>query len=175
MVARERRRPSAGALPVKSVAGPGVKLELQLASTAAHVPSRAFFAECAAAALRSLRRRAELTVRVVDRAESRALNRRWRGIDRATNVLSFPLHGLDAIAPDLLGDIVICAPLVASEAAAQMKPVTAHWAHMTVHGVLHLLDFDHVRAAEAVAMEERERAVLARLGYPDPYLVACTS
>lgn len=136
------------------------------------VPDEAFFARCAAAALTGLRARAELTVRVVDDAESRALNARWRGIDKPTNVLSFPTEGLAEVAPDLLGDIVICAPQVAREAAAADLAPLAHWAHLTVHGVLHLLGFDHEDDDEAEAMEEKERVVLAGLGYADPYRAA---
>jgi probable rRNA maturation factor len=112
-------------------------------------------------------RDAELGIRVVGSGESRALNRRWRGRAGATNVLSFPAartHGRRQ-----LGDIVVCAPVVAREAREQGKALSAHWAHMIVHGTLHLLGFDHVRAADARRMEGRERALLARLGIKDPY------
>lgn len=113
------------------------------------------------------RRRGELGIRVVGARESRALNARWRGRDAPTNVLSFPA------APDLrggqLGDLVVCAPVVAREAREQGKPVAAHWAHMVVHGTLHLLGFDHQRPADARRMEGRERALLARLGIANPY------
>ncbi|MEQ8661979.1 MAG: rRNA maturation RNase YbeY, partial [Gammaproteobacteria bacterium] len=122
------------------------------------------------AALVGRRRRAELTVRVVGRRESRALNRRFRGIDKPTNVLSFPAHGLAAVAPDLLGDIIICAPLVAEEARARGKTPRAHWHHLVVHGVLHLLGYDHVDAAAAHTMEDLEREIMAGLGFGDPYL-----
>jgi probable rRNA maturation factor len=112
-------------------------------------------------------RRGELGIRVVDSHESRALNARWRGRAKPTNVLSFPA------APELgggqLGDLVVCAPVVAREAREQGKPLAAHWAHMIVHGTLHLLGFDHERAADARRMEGRERALLARLGVADPY------
>jgi probable rRNA maturation factor len=104
---------------------------------------------------------------VVGPAESRALNRRYRGKDKPTNVLSFPCE-----APGELGDVVICAPVVAREAREQGKAVAAHWAHMVVHGVLHLRGFDHIRAAQAKVMEARERAILARLSFPDPYTIA---
>jgi probable rRNA maturation factor len=119
------------------------------------------------AALAAGDRDAELGIRVVGSGESRALNRRWRGRAAATNVLSFPA----ARAPGRrqLGDIVVCAPLVAREAREQGKPLAAHWAHMIVHGTLHLLGFDHVRSADARRMEGRERALLARLGIRDPY------
>ncbi|MEX2149855.1 MAG: rRNA maturation RNase YbeY [Steroidobacteraceae bacterium] len=112
-------------------------------------------------------RDAELGIRVVGSGESGALNRRWRGRAGATNVLSFP----SAPTPGRrqLGDIVVCAPVVAREAREQGKALRAHWAHMIVHGTLHLLGFDHVRTADARRMERRERALLARLGIKDPY------
>jgi len=108
-------------------------------------------------------RSGELGIRVVGSRESRALNGRWRGRDRATNVLSFPGAGSQ------IGDIVVCAPVVAREARAQGKALPAHWAHMVVHGTLHLLGFDHVRESDAKRMERRERSLLARLGFADPY------
>lgn len=112
---------------------------------------------------------AELTVRIVDEAEITALNRRYRGKDGATNVLSFPYEGIPGVDTALLGDIVICAPVVASEAVAQDKPLDAHWAHIVVHGVLHLLGYDHQHDDHAHEMETRETDLLANLGYPDPY------
>ena len=112
-------------------------------------------------------RRGELGIRVVGSLESRALNARWRGKAGPTNVLSFPAS------PELggrqIGDIVVCAPVVAREAREQGKPLAAHWAHMIVHGTLHLLGFDHARARDARRMEGRERALLARIGVADPY------
>jgi probable rRNA maturation factor len=109
----------------------------------------------------------ELGIRVVGSRESRALNARWRGRPKPTNVLSFPA------APELggrqIGDIVVCAPVVAREAREQGKPLAAHWAHMVVHGTLHLLGFDHERARDAKRMEGRERTLLARIGVADPY------
>ena len=119
--------------------------------------------------LQPWRSHAELTIRIVDEAEGRELNRRWCDRDYATNVLSFPAEGLADIAPDLLGDIVLCAPVVTAEAAAQGKSAAAHWTHLTVHGVLHLLGFDHQDEHSAAAMEEHERAILASLGFADPY------
>ncbi|MCH8544592.1 MAG: rRNA maturation RNase YbeY [Alcanivorax sp.] len=116
----------------------------------------------------------EITLRIVDQAESQALNLAYRGKDAPTNVLSFPFEmpeGLDM--PDealILGDIAICAEVVALEASAQHKTLTAHWAHMVVHGVLHLLGFDHINAADATDMEALETDILAALGFADPYL-----
>jgi len=111
----------------------------------------------------------ELAVHIVGPRESAALNRRWRGRDRPTNVLAFQ----HAVVPELprrpLGDIVICGAVVRREAGEQGKPPYAHWAHMVVHGTLHLLGYDHERRADARIMEARERRVLRRLAFPDPY------
>lgn len=112
----------------------------------------------------------EVSIRIVDGREGRALNRRWRGRDSATNVLSFPVELPAGIRTPLLGDLVLCAPVVAREARAQGKPPREHWAHLTVHGTLHLLGMDHVEPREAERMEALERRVLAGLGIPDPYL-----
>ncbi|HXH03263.1 MAG TPA: rRNA maturation RNase YbeY [Candidatus Competibacteraceae bacterium] len=114
----------------------------------------------------------ELTIRLVNEAESEALNGQYRHKQGPTNVLSFPFEvpaGVTLAGPRPLGDIVICAPVVLAEAVTQGKRAEAHWAHMVVHGVLHLLGYDHVEEAEAVAMENLETRVLNELGYPDPY------
>lgn len=112
---------------------------------------------------------AELTVRVVDEAEITALNSAYRGKPGATNVLSFPYQPMPGVDTALIGDVVICAPVVAAEAIAQDKPLEAHWAHIVIHGVLHLLGHDHREEAGALAMEDLERRLLAGLGYADPY------
>lgn len=112
-------------------------------------------------------RRGELGIRVVGSQESRELNERWRGRPKPTNVLSFP--AARSARGRQLGDLVVCAPVVAREAREQGKALRAHWAHMIVHGTLHLLGFDHVRAADAKRMENRERTLLKRLGIADPY------
>ncbi|HZX23487.1 MAG TPA: rRNA maturation RNase YbeY [Woeseiaceae bacterium] len=114
----------------------------------------------------------ELTVRIVGEAESRELNARWRGRDRPTNVLAFPggepgLPGEEEDYP--LGDLVVCAPVVAREAAEQGKAAESHWCHMIVHGTLHLAGHDHETPEEAARMEGLEREILAELGHPDPY------
>ncbi len=145
-------------------------LELQLASEAGELPDKADFATWAETALEEEPRRG-LVIRVVDEAESRALNRDYRGRDKPTNVLSFPFEPPPGVPSDHLGDLVICAPVVAREAAGQGKPPAHHWAHMVVHGVLHLRGFDHLEPGEAEKMEAKERELLARLGIPDPYLI----
>ncbi len=110
----------------------------------------------------------ELTIRLVDENEMRELNRRYRGKDRPTNVLSFPYDEKELQIP-LLGDIVICAPVVAREAREQAKSVREHWAHMVIHGCLHILGYDHVQDSDAGIMESRERELLACFGISDPY------
>jgi len=137
------------------------------------LPSAASFRKWAAAALAGRIREADLAIRLVDTDEGRSLNRHYRGKDYATNVLSFPAElpeGLpEGMRLPLLGDLVICAPVVAREAAEQGKPLNAHYAHLTVHGVLHLLGWDHEDDQEAEAMERLEREILAGLGIEDPY------
>jgi probable rRNA maturation factor len=136
-------------------------LTIQRASRAAHVPADRVLRKWARAASR---RAATITLRYVGEAEGRRLNRAFRGRDYATNVLTF----VYAKAP-LAGDIVICAPVVAREARSQGKPPAAHHAHLLVHGLLHLEGLDHERAGEARRMESRERSILAKLGFGDPY------
>jgi len=116
---------------------------------------------------------ARLAVRFVDTAEGQALNRDYRGKDYATNVLSF-VYESDSIVgfalPAVVGDLVLCLPVVLQEAAAQGKAIEAHFAHLIVHGMLHLQGYEHeTGAADAQRMEAREREILAQLGYPDPY------
>jgi probable rRNA maturation factor len=149
-----------------------VAVAVQNATVAAGVPSTARLRRWALAAL-GARARGELTVRVVGEKESAALNARYRGKKGATNVLSFRAESPGGRSAELLpiGDVVICAQVVAREARAQGKALTAHWAHMVVHGTLHLRGYDHERAREAAAMERRERALLAGLGFPDPYSI----
>lgn len=111
-----------------------------------------------------------VALKVVDEAESQQLNAEFRGQDKPTNVLSFPMHMPEGVELPILGDLALCAAVVAREAAQQNKALHAHWAHMLVHGVLHLQGYDHVEDAEAEKMEDLEREILAKLGYPDPYL-----
>ncbi len=107
----------------------------------------------------------EITIRLVDEDEGQALNREYRGKDYATNVLSFPYDS----EPRVVGDLVICPSVVAREAAAQNKALAAHYAHLTVHGMLHLQGWDHENDDDAQAMEDEERTILAALGFSDPY------
>lgn len=147
-----------------------LELDLQIATRAEALPARERFLAWSAAALEDLdRKRAELVIRVVDQTESRDLNRTYRHKDKPTNVLSFPFEAPPGFEDDHLGDLVICAAVVRREASDQGKPEEAHWAHMVVHGVLHLLGYDHQNDAEAAEMEDRERAILGHLGFPDPY------
>jgi len=142
-------------------------LSVQYATEKAGLPTRALFRRWAKAALAH---DAAATLRVVDAVEGQTLNRDYRGKDYATNVLTFEYGPDDSLegAP-LSGDIVLCAAVVAREAAAQGKDLMAHYAHLTVHGMLHLQGYDHEDADEAAAMEAVETFVMMRLGFPDPY------
>ncbi|MBZ5486389.1 rRNA maturation RNase YbeY [Halomonas aquamarina] len=113
--------------------------------------------------------RDELTIRFVDEQESQTLNRDYRGKDKPTNVLSFPFESPPGITLPLLGDLVICHAVVAREACEQQKPLVNHYAHMVVHGTLHLMGYDHIEEQEAEAMEQLERRLLAEFDIPDPY------
>jgi len=145
-------------------------LDLQVASQAPGLPGEPEFRLWVSAVLTGRRDEAELTIRLVDEAEGRELNRDYRDRDYATNVLSFPFETPPGLEPlPLLGDLVICVPVVRREAAEQGKAEPAHWAHLVVHGTLHLLGYDHLDEVEAEAMEALETEILRRLGYPDPY------
>lgn len=133
------------------------------------LPSKKTITIWVKAALAGRREEAQLTVRIVDEEEGSELNQRWRKRAGPTNVLSFPSTGLERIAPTLLGDIVICAPVVKREAQHQRKALCAHWAHMVIHGTLHLLGLDHIEEQQALIMEQLETEILGRLGYADPY------
>ena len=135
----------------------------------AGLPASSTLRAYAEAALAGRREDAELAIRLVDAEEGRALNRDYRDKDYATNVLSFPAELPPGVPLPVLGDLVLCAPVIAREAAEQGKPLKHHYAHMVVHGVLHLLGHDHMHEAEAEAMEAIEREVLAGLGIADPY------
>ncbi|GMM90007.1 rRNA maturation RNase YbeY [Vibrio fortis] len=114
---------------------------------------------------------AELTIRIVDTEESHQLNHEYRGKDKPTNVLSFPFEAPPGIELDLLGDLIICRQVVEKEAEEQNKPLLAHWAHMVVHGSLHLLGYDHIEDDEAEEMESLETEIMQAMGYEDPYIL----
>lgn len=146
-----------------------LELDLQRVSQG-EAPGDEDFRRWCELALRQRSADSELTIRLVDEAEGRELNHTWRQKDYATNVLSFPADVPDELLDiPLLGDLVICVPVVAREAAEQGKPQEAHWAHLVIHGCLHLLGYDHIDDAEADEMETLERQLLAELGHPDPY------
>jgi probable rRNA maturation factor len=133
------------------------------------VPTRSDFRRWVAAALSSANCAVEMVIRIVGEEESRQLNQRYRGKDKPTNILSFPFAAPTGVSSAHLGDLVICAPVVQREAREQQKKATDHWAHMVVHGVLHLLGWDHETAEQARVMEGLERRILAGLGIEDPY------
>ena len=148
-----------------------IKLAMQNASASSRVPVKAEVKQWAAAALEGRRKQARLSLRIVDEVESADLNGRYRGKAGPTNVLSFPFDappGLPAPLP-LLGDLAICAPVVEREALVQSKSLDAHWAHMVVHGIQHLLGQDHLDEGEAQEMEALETRILQELGFPAPY------
>lgn len=137
---------------------------IQHVTNQANLPTSSQFRKWAKIALRV---DTEVTIRIVDETEGRELNKTYRGKDYATNVLTFPLTE----EPHLIGDIIICAPVVEAEAKAQHKSLEAHYAHLTVHGILHLHGYDHETEAQAELMEGLETAIVTKLGYANPYLI----
>lgn len=148
-----------------------IVLDLQIATTATNIPSEASLLRVLTAAVSPFQEEAEVTIRIVDEAESQQLNFDYREKDKPTNVLSFPFQAPPGIELPLLGDLVICAQVVAREAEEQNKPLEAHWAHMVIHGSLHLLGFDHINDADAEEMEAEEVQILQDLGYANPYFI----
>ena len=150
------------------------ELEVQRATTLASVPIDDQFQLWVDAALAGKSNQFSLSIRILDEDEAQRFNRDYRNKDYATNVLSFPAElpeGLPAeITQSQIGDLLICAPVVVHEAAEQRRSETDHWAHLTVHGVLHLLGYDHEHEDEAGVMESLETEILAGLGIADPYL-----
>ncbi|WP_417347304.1 rRNA maturation RNase YbeY [Ferrimonas sp.] len=144
-------------------------LDLQPVVEGFDLPSEAQFQSWAEAALAQERDIAELSIRIVSAEESQELNRDYRGKDKPTNVLSFPFEAPPMIPTDLIGDLVICAEVVEKEAKEQQKTARDHWAHMVVHGCLHLIGYDHLEDEEAEQMEALETRVLHGLGISDPY------
>jgi len=144
-------------------------LDVQYTVDGDRLPTQHEFECWVRSALEPVNNAVELAIRIVDEQEGRQLNSRYRGIDKATNVLSFPLEAPPGVDSDYLGDLVICAPVVQREAQQQHKPEKHHWAHMVVHGVLHLRGYDHQLDAQAEEMEILEKQILAGLGIQDPY------
>ena len=146
-------------------------IDLQIAcEQESGLPTAEQIEQWATAAVQPKSDEVEMTVRIVDEAESNALNLNYRGKDRPTNVLSFPFECPDEVELPLLGDLVICRQVVEREAQEQDKPLMAHWAHMVVHGSLHLLGYDHIEDDEAEEMESLETQIMTELGFADPYL-----
>lgn len=148
-----------------------VQIADELEGWSAYLPTDDELQQWATAALQERTEFAEpeLTIRLVHNDESQELNRDYRGKDKPTNVLSFPFDAPPEVPIELLGDLIICAPVVQAEASEQGKTPQAHWAHMVVHGCLHLLGYDHIKDDEAETMENLERQIMAALGFSDPY------
>ncbi|NNE38286.1 MAG: rRNA maturation RNase YbeY [Gammaproteobacteria bacterium] len=144
------------------------RIEVQFATATTNIPDKKKITSWARKALPDNNKNVELTIRVVDEEEIQKLNQRWRGMDKGTNVLSFPA-GENIVAPGLLGDIAICAPIIEKEALEQNKSQDAHWAHMVIHGVLHLLGYDHIEDDDAEIMESHEINILNTLNFSNPY------
>lgn len=149
---------------------PTILVDLQIATEDENLPTTENIQLWAETALNSFGKDFELTIRIVNSDESQQLNHQYRGKNKPTNVLSFPFEVPDGIELNLLGDLVVCAEVVKSEAAEQSKTLTAHWAHMIIHGCLHLLGFDHVEEEKATEMESLEISLLKKLNYNNPYI-----
>ncbi|MDX2417627.1 MAG: rRNA maturation RNase YbeY [Xanthomonadales bacterium] len=147
---------------------------IQRAATSSKTPGDEHFRRWINAVPTTKAHKLKLTIRIVDESEAQRFNREYRGRDHATNVLSFPAElpeGLpEEVRQSQLGDILICAPVVVSEALEQQRPENDHWAHLTIHGILHLLGYDHEQPAAAAIMESLETKILGNLGISDPYL-----
>ncbi len=148
-----------------------IDVDVQYAVEAPNLPTQADFTRWVETVLKDRKVEGEVCIRVVDSEESQALNSEYRGKDKPTNVLSFPFEVPPGVPVTLLGDLVICAEVVAREAEEQQKATADHWTHMVVHGTLHLLGFDHINDDDAEEMEALERTLLARLNIADPYSV----
>ena len=148
-----------------------LSIDIQKACASEDSPDEDSIKRWVSAAIRDERDECELSIRIVDEQESADFNQRYRGKSGATNVLSFPF---DAVTPEplpILGDLVICAPVLVREAAEQQKTITAHWAHIVIHGVLHLLGYDHIEDQDAEQMESLETAIMLVLDFPPPYRI----
>lgn len=144
-------------------------MDIQNVSGYDSLPTNESIIQWAGLALDEQHKDAEITLRVVDTEEGLKLNKAWRNKDLATNVLSFPVGEPIEHAPNLLGDIVVCAPIVVKEAKEQKKDVESHWAHLIIHGILHLQGYDHQSDEEAHEMESKEINIMDKLGYNNPY------
>ncbi|WP_445374190.1 rRNA maturation RNase YbeY [Photorhabdus tasmaniensis] len=148
-----------------------VILDLQIAcENSQRLPEETLFQRWLGGVLPQFQSESEVTIRIVDEAESHDLNLTYRGKDKPTNVLSFPFEAPPEVDLPLLGDLIICRQVVEKEAEEQQKTVEEHWAHMVVHGCLHLLGYDHIEDDEAEEMESLETEIMQKLGYADPYL-----
>jgi len=148
-----------------------IELDLQLAvEQESGLPTQADFQLWLDKTVSLFQPQAEVTIRVVDEQESHQLNHEYRGKDKPTNVLSFPFEAPPGVEIDLLGDLIICRQVVEREAEEQNKPLQSHWAHMVVHGSLHLLGYDHIEDDEAEEMESLETEIMQSMGFEDPYL-----
>jgi len=145
-------------------------VDIQVACTSEDPPDEDSIRRWVDAAIRDERETTELSVRIVEIQESQALNEQYRHAQGPTNVLSFPFEALTPEPLDLIGDLVICAPVVVAEAKQQHKNLQAHWAHMTIHGVLHLLGYTHDNDQDALIMESLETEIIQGLGFPPPYI-----
>lgn len=149
-----------------------IELDLQIVSESKEgLPSFELFLSWLTSAISPFQENAEVTIRIVDEKESHQLNFQYRGKDKSTNVLSFPFEAPPGMELDLLGDLVICRQVVEKEAIEQNTTALAHWAHMVVHGSLHLLGYDHIEDDEAEEMESLEAEILLKMGFEDPYLI----
>ena len=146
-------------------------VHLQIAHKAKALPYQKDFEAWVTTALRNQKPNAEVTIRIVGNEESQQLNHKYRNKNKPTNVLSFPCELPPGIDLPILGDLVMCAPVVEAEATKQNKVLHAHWAHLTIHGILHLLGYDHEIDNEAEIMENLETELMEQLGYPDPYAI----
>ena len=144
-------------------------VDIQMASASEEAPDPQSIERWVSAAVGNQRDSTELSIRIVDTEEGQALNEQFRGSTGATNVLSFPFENESPEPLPLIGDIVICAPVVLKEASEQNKTLNAHWAHMIIHGVLHLLGYDHQNETDANLMESLETEIMQGLGFPPPY------
>jgi|TARA_B110000977_G_scaffold70740_1_gene95981 probable rRNA maturation factor len=148
-----------------------LSIDIQKACASEDSPDEDSIKRWVSAAIRDERDECELSIRIVDEQESADFNQRYRGKSGATNVLSFPF---DAVTPEplpILGDLVICAPVLVREASEQQKTTTAHWAHIVIHGVLHLLGYDHIEDQDAEQMESLETEIMLILDFPPPYRI----